>query len=280
MIRSQTNQEGSPLNFKKNHSNRKTFKAFTLVELIIVIAIIGILAAMTSLFMPGFIRDANLETYNKTAQMAYTGMQNCIVNWELTQDDSCLDTNALSATPVASYKEITYSTIKFTVGAGNTVGEKISVSTIYDNVPAQTVSLDLEHDSLDNANKKVFEKLSKMIKDNFGSMIEGTFVICIDYEEFTVDSVVYMPPSEGASNIYAQTMNWTVDDASIAPAKVFSGCADLDTQIAFYKAGKQNCGGYYPMAASVSGPSGYKIVDKDAKLPIDEEDPPETPETL
>lgn len=272
------------MNLNQNSSNRKTFKAFTLIELIIVIAIIAILASMLSLFMPGFIRDANLETYNKNAQMAYTGMQNCIVNWELTQDNTCVNTDALSTTNSYPTDPVTYSTISFQIIAGN-VGNQIKVTSIYNNDVSKTVMVKLAPDitmlsSTDPAvtvdAEKAYEKLAKMIKDNFGSMIEGNFTICIDYEDYTVDSVVYLPISEGSNTVTVNEMNWADDDSTVAPAKAFLGCANYDTQVLFYKTNKMNCGGYYPMAESIAS---VKVISKDAELPLDDEEetPPVSP---
>lgn len=55
----------------------KTFKGFTLIELIVVIAIIGVLAAILVPSMIGYVADSKLSTANSNAKLAFT----CSATW-------------------------------------------------------------------------------------------------------------------------------------------------------------------------------------------------------
>ncbi len=248
---------------------RKTLKAFTLVELIVVIAIIGILMSMVSLFMPGFIRDANLEAYNKNAQMAYTGMQNCLINWEIYQNDECVDADDL-LTQAYSSKNVTYATISFVIVEGK-VDKVISITSIYDNDTSTTTKVAIADDitrlptpapggdgltatnATDTKAEDVYKKLVTQIESNFGKMIDGIFLVFIDYENYLVDSVVYYPIMDNVSDFtfFVDKMNWVTSSPATDKAKIFMGCYDYDNQLDFYKKDKTKTGGYYPMASSV-----------------------------
>ena len=66
-------------------SSAKSLKGFTVIELLIVIAILAILAGMISIVTSGLVRDARLESARTSAQEAYTGIQNALIQMEIKQ---------------------------------------------------------------------------------------------------------------------------------------------------------------------------------------------------
>lgn len=162
-------------------------KGFTLVEMIVVIAIIAALAGIGSLAMSGFRRDALIETNNNKAQLVYTGIQNQLIQCEIKQDDSIFDIEKKGNTDKIEYVELAFS---MTV---NEISDDIYIKAKYTAAGEKnkTVSAATDSAEADEAFKH-YKKLTEAIRANIDSTFEGIVKVYIDYENYLVDSVIYL----------------------------------------------------------------------------------------
>ncbi|MBQ8787726.1 MAG: prepilin-type N-terminal cleavage/methylation domain-containing protein [Oscillospiraceae bacterium] len=169
-------------------------KGFTLIEMLIVIAIIGIIAGMASILIQGFQRDSRLETDNNKAQMLHTGFQNMVIKCEIKQDRELFDVDAhkvdASGEPDPSYadKDMIYAQVHFSMKDGK-IGDTINVISTYKDVPNSLSQAIMRNNSV---TKKWYAELEKEILSNMDATFEGGMSVFIDYENYTVDSAIYV----------------------------------------------------------------------------------------
>lgn len=162
-------------------------KGFTLVEMIVVIAIIATLAGIVSLAMNAYRRDAIIETNNNKAQLVYTGIQNQLIQCEIKQDDSIFDIDKKGNSDKIKYVELAFS---MTV---NKISDDIYVKTTYTAGGEKNKVVSATTDSLEaDESFKHYKKLTEAIKANVDSTFEGIVKVYIDYENYLVDSVIYL----------------------------------------------------------------------------------------
>lgn len=169
-------------------------KGFTLIEMIVVMAIIAILSGISSMLITGFQRDARMEANDNKAQIVYTGMQNQVIQCEMKQDDGLFDINKNlnSSNPGYVEKNAYYVELYFQMESAK-VSDRIVISTTYKNGSSITVeSESVERNSADADMKKWYTKLENAILSFVDSSFEGFCAVYIDYDNYTVDSVIYV----------------------------------------------------------------------------------------
>lgn len=172
-------------------SSAKSLKGFTIIELLIVIAILAILAGMISIVTSGLVRDARLESARTSAQEAYTGIQNALIQMEIKQQGELLDPTTYDAgDPTRTFSK--YVTLSFVMDNGLMTDSHDFV--IDDGSPAPVI---LSHDYPNSTpaadeDEKKFRKLAKYITDSLAMDFTGYVYAAVDMEDWVVDSVVYV----------------------------------------------------------------------------------------
>lgn len=201
-------------------------KGFTLLELLVVIAIIAILAGILSTAISGFMRSSRIETDNNKAQLVYTGFQNQLIQCEITQDRTLFDADAHPMTGSGSAhtnNNLAYVELYFKMSYG-TLGD-VRVRSFYDN-PTTSVKEKILAGYLTSQtyrpewHKELNEAVSSFVDDSF----DGFCVVYIDYEDYVVDSVIYIE-SEFANVNVATESNPGASDLF----EKFNTCAPYDS---------------------------------------------------
>lgn len=236
-------------------SATKTVKGFTLIELLIVIAIIAILAGISSVLIQGFVRDARLETANNKAQQVYSAVQNTLIQFEITQDYKPIDAyvlNGKSDDETAKYIELQFEMKNGTLNGSDVTVTNLTASS--DKTFTYSSSYDFPTASVyADDNGRRFSKLAKYLCDSLSEDFDGYAFVCIDMENYVVDSVVFSEDARVKTNGVLDFAN-TYKKTGSTDGTAIKGCDDVFDQKAKYN-GKDTTHvnargivvGFYPM---------------------------------
>lgn len=174
-------------------TDRKSLKGFTLVELIVVIAIMAILAGVMNLATQGFLRDARLETLNDNAKLAYTGFQNMVTQCEIRQDNGLFWRSDNTDSKAAS--DVRAAIVYFHIAQGGN-GAKYDTQRIGNLIEVINVWKDgtVKHGGAfkrgDATSGEAYDKVANEILQYIPEVMEGSYAVYVDMENYTVDSVV------------------------------------------------------------------------------------------
>lgn len=221
-------------------------------------AIIVILAGIMSMAIQGFLRDSRLETANNKARIVFTGFQNMLIQCETKQDDSLFfrvdDTGHTNGQIHAAivYFHIASSGNGATYGEQR-IGNKIEVLNVYKDGGVKHGDAYDRNDA--NADRKAaYEKLATSISSFIPNDMDGTYAVFINYENYTVDSVLYRDLVNGVDpTIVTDNVKKTDKDSK---GYYYCGLNNIDEQRAVYK-NKGISYGVYPYGEDISGSAVY-----------------------
>lgn len=206
--------------------NKHRSKGFTLVELIVVMAILIVLASIMSLVISGFVRDSKLETTNDKAKQMYSTVQDMVVQMEIENDQETLNPAFFGG---SSMSELKYVKLKFSMNAGQITSSGFSILASYKSGAGSVLSAPVSYDASSTGDKKTaYNKVEKYITDSIASDFTGSCVVYIDYEDFTVDEVVYT----------GEIDDYTFDTGSYLTEYKYMGAANQSTFAKKFKAMK------------------------------------------
>ena len=233
----------------------KTVKGFTVLELIIVIAIIAILAGISSIAVQGFVRDARLEAANNKAQQVYSAVQNALIQFEITQDYTVIDADVLDGTSLTETAK--YIELQFEMNNGTMSGSDVTVKSVTKSknfTYGSAYSFPSATPYSDDTGKR-FSKLAKYLCDSLSEEFTGYAYVCIDMENYVVDSVLFTEDArvKNSTNGVLDFAN-TYSKAGSKDGKSVVGCDSVLDQKKKYN-GKDSSYldakgvviGYYPM---------------------------------
>lgn len=241
-------------------------RGFTLIELLIVIAIIAILAGMISLAMSGFRRDASIETANNKAHIAYTGLQNVLLQCEISQDIDLFNVRKIN-TPTSTDKP-TYCVVAFELSNGAIANGQYTLTTMYG---AAAVSADKNKairgsgTGVSDDEKKAYKKFETYVKSNFSQDFTGAMAFYIDLEDYLVDSAVWCETASGLTTSinsvsagvptqrYMVSMAYSTADKT--NGKLFVTFDNVAAQKTMNKKNGIVCGAY-PLVSEAKGSAG------------------------
>lgn len=252
------------MNYEKNGDLRcgksavKTVKGFTVIELLIVIAIIAILAGMTSLAIMGFVRNSNIESANSRAQLAYTSVQNMMIDIEIEGTEKYLDGHYIWHGTELSPRP-TWATLEYYMLNG-TLDE--STLKLESSSPTSNTDITYSHFNTHDRTKAAVKFIKKSLEDSIDSSFTGYVFATIDLTDYVVESIVYSEDKEFCKNAVKGTNSYVDIHKNPTTSKSVYGISNVNAQKDDQKMTGEYLG-FYPFMDDVA----YPIVTKKSPAP-------------